>query len=52
MSAVIALILPRASVARVAAIDTFVTLAVFSGFGLLLSLAVVLVDRYTPGEWF
>jgi hypothetical protein len=52
MSAVIAIILPRASVERVAAIDTLVTLALFSGLGLLLSLAVVIVDQYMPGEWF
>lgn len=52
MSAVIARILPRASAARVAVIDAFVTLALFSGFGLLLSLTVVIVDQYMPGEWF
>ena len=52
MTAAIARIFPRASVARFAAIDTFVTLALFSGFGLLLSLAVVIVDQYMPGEWF
>ena len=34
MTAAIARIFPRASVARVAAIDAFVTLALFSGFGL------------------
>ena len=52
MSAAIARLLPRASAARVAVIDTFVTLALFSGFGLLLSLTVVIADQYVPGEWF
>lgn len=26
--------------------------AMFSGIGLLLSLAVIILDKYTPGEWF
>jgi hypothetical protein len=52
MSAVIARILPSASETRVAIIDTFVTTALFSGFGLLLSLAVIILDQYIPGEWF
>ena len=50
MTAAIARIFPRASVARVAAIDTFVTLALFSGFGLLLSLTVVILDQHIPGR--
>lgn len=29
-----------------------VTIALFSGIGLLLSLGVVLLDKYIPGEWF
>jgi hypothetical protein len=52
MSAAIARLLPRALVARVAAADTLVTVAIFSGFGLLLSLTVLIVDQYSPGEWF
>jgi hypothetical protein len=52
MSAAIARLLPRASVARVAAIGTFVTVALFSGAGLLLSLSVIVADQYMPGEWF
>jgi hypothetical protein len=52
MSAAIAKLLPRALVARVAAVDTFVTVALFSGFGLLLSLTVLIVEQYVPGEWF
>jgi hypothetical protein len=25
---------------------------IFSGMGLLISLSVLLLDRYIPGEWF
>ena len=30
----------------------FFSIAVFCGFGLLVSLAVVLLDQYIPGDWF
>jgi hypothetical protein len=52
MSAAIAWLLPRASSAAVASIDSFVTVALFSGLGLLLSLSVLILDQYIPGEWF
>jgi len=52
MSAAIARLLPRASATSFASIDAFVTIALFSGFGLLLSLSVLLLDQYIPGEWF
>jgi hypothetical protein len=52
MSAAIVRILPRASATVVATIDTFVTVALFCGIGLLLSLSVLILDQYTPGEWF
>jgi hypothetical protein len=52
MSAAIARFLPRASAASIANIDTFVTVALFSGAGLLLSLSVLILDQYVPGEWF
>jgi hypothetical protein len=52
MSATIARLLPRASATSVASIDVFVTIALFSGFGLLLSLSVLILDQYIPGEWF
>lgn len=29
-----------------------VTIALFCGIGLLLSLSVLLLDQYIPGEWF
>ena len=52
MSAAIARLLPRASATSVANIDAFVTIALFSGLGLLLSLSVLILDQYMPGEWF
>jgi hypothetical protein len=52
MSAAIAWLLPRASATSVASINSFVTVALFSGIGLLLSLSVVILDQYIPGEWF
>ena len=52
VSAAIARLLPRASAKAVATIDTFVTVALFSGIGLLLSLSVLILDQYVPGEWF
>jgi hypothetical protein len=52
MSAAIARLLARASAASVANIDAFVTIALFSGLGLLLSLSVLILDQYIPGEWF
>ena len=52
MTAAIARLLPRASATSVASIESFVTVALFSGIGLLLSLLVVILDQYIPGEWF
>jgi hypothetical protein len=52
MTAAIARLIPRASATSVASIESFVTVALFSGIGLLLSLSVVILDQYIPGEWF
>jgi hypothetical protein len=52
MSAAIARLLPRASPTSVANINAFVTVALFSGAGLLLSLSELILDQYIPGEWF
>ena len=52
MTAAIARLLPRVSATSVASIESFVTVALFSGIGLLLSLSVVILDQYIPGEWF
>jgi hypothetical protein len=52
MTAAIARLLPRASATSIANIDAFITVALFSGLGLLLSLSVLILDQYIPGEWF
>jgi hypothetical protein len=52
MSAAIARVLPRASIKSIADIDSFISIAIFSGTGLLLSLSVFIAGYYTPGEWF
>ena len=52
MTAAITRLLPRASATSIANIDTFVTVALFSLVGLLVSLSVVILDQNTPGEWF
>jgi hypothetical protein len=52
MSAAIARLLPGASATSVASIESFVTTALFSGIGLLLSLSALILDQYIPGEWF
>ena len=41
-----------AAEAGAAGISEFVSVALFSGIGLLLSLAVVILDQLTPGDWF
>lgn len=51
MTAAIARLFPRASAKSIANIDTFVTVALFSGAGLLLSLSVLILDQH-PGDWF
>lgn len=52
MAAAIAKLFPRASAQSVADIDMLVTIGIFSGLGLLISLSVLLLDRTAPGEWF
>jgi hypothetical protein len=52
MSAAIAWLFPRASARSVANINSFVTVAIFSGIGLLISLGVLILDQYIPGDWF
>jgi hypothetical protein len=52
MSVAIARLLPRASATLVADLDTLVSIAIFCGTGLLLSLSVLLLDQHVPAEWF
>ena len=52
MNAAIARLLPRASAKSVADIESFISIALFCGTGLLISLSVVILDQYIPGDWF
>ena len=50
--ATIASFLPRASATSVGSIGSFITIALFSGIGLLVSLSILILDQHIPGEWF
>ena len=52
MSTAIDWLFPRMSASSVADLDTLVSITLFCGAGLLLSLSVLLLDQYIPGEWF
>jgi len=52
MSTALAWLFPRMSASSVADLDTLVSITLFCGAGLLLSLSVLLLDQYIPGEWF
>jgi hypothetical protein len=32
--------------------ETFASVALFCGAGLLMSVSVLVLDKYIPGEWF
>jgi hypothetical protein len=52
MNAAITWLLPRASAKSIDDIGSFISIALFCGVGLLLSLSVLIADQYIPGEWF
>jgi hypothetical protein len=52
MATLVARFFPRASAESVAEFETLISVALFSGIGLLLSVGVIVLDKYTPGEWF
>jgi hypothetical protein len=52
MTAFAARFFPKASTKTMAEVETFVSVALFCGVGLLVSLSVLLLDKYIPGEWF
>ena len=52
MNAAITWLLPRVSAKSVDDIESFISIALFCGVGLLLSLSVLIADQYIPGEWF
>jgi len=49
MGALALRLFPKASVAE---FETCASVALFCGVGLLLSVSVLLLDKYIPGEWF
>jgi hypothetical protein len=52
MAALALRLFPRASEKVVAEFEAFASIALFCGVGLLLSVSVLLLDKYIPGEWF
>ena len=52
MNTVIARYLARSSEKTATSFDGLVSVAIFSGLGLLISVSVLLLDRYIPGDWF
>ncbi len=52
MNTAIARHLKRSSEKTGASFDGLVSVAIFSGLGLLISLSVLLLDQYIPGDWF
>lgn len=52
MAAFVARFFPQASAKSAIEFQTFVSLAIFSGVGLLLSVSILLLDKYIPGDWF
>lgn len=52
MNTVIAKYLAGSSEKTVTSFDGLVSVAMFSGIGLLVSVLVLILDRYVPGDWF
>ena len=52
MTALAARFFPNASAESVAEFETLASVALFCGVGLLMSVSVLLLDKYIPGEWF
>jgi hypothetical protein len=52
MNTAIAQHLARSTEKTAASFDSMISVAIFSGMGLLISLSVLILDRYIPGDWF
>jgi hypothetical protein len=52
MNAAIARLLPRVSASSVDDLEALISTSLFCGTGLLVSLSVLILDQYIPGEWF
>jgi hypothetical protein len=52
MAALANRIFPRASVQAIADLETLVSISLFCFGGLLVSVSIIVADKYIPGEWF
>ena len=52
MTAYTARLSPKTTTEAAVGFQTFVSVALFSGVGLLVSVSVLLLDKYIPGDWF
>ena len=52
MTALAARFFPKASAESVAEFESLLSVALFCGVGLLVSLSVLVLDQYIPGDWF
>jgi len=52
MNKAVARFLERSTERTTSSFDGLISVVIFSGMGLLISLSVLLLDRYIPGEWF
>jgi len=52
MNTAVARFLERSTERTTSSFDGLISVVIFSGMGLLISLSVLLLDRYIPGEWF
>lgn len=52
MAALATRIFPRASVQAIADLETILSVSLFCFGGLLVSVSIIVADRYLPGEWF
>jgi hypothetical protein len=52
MAALALRLFPNASDEAVAEFKTLVSISLFCFAGLLASVSVIVLDKYTPGEWF
>jgi len=51
MGALALRLFPEASEEAVTEFETFASVALFCGMGLLMSVGVLLLDKYIPGDW-
>jgi len=52
MTAFAARFFPNTSAKSVAEFEILISVALFCGVGLLMSLSVLVLDKFIPGEWF